>query len=216
MRPFGDRLILGNELNKPLCALADQAIESGRGLLGARDSGTQLKLIGHIDEIIYIKESYVNLIHFLQVYHMTNKLHLGSDAQFPRIPLAGLLTSRNTLQQTLVAGIRRLLIHIRDLHHVPVTTLLDEVKFYDQAVVRRQPVRNRHLRDTIVCERVRHAQVINLYSFCKMWCPLIILVWVFTEKNFVKKIFGKFCNFFEKIGVCITIFINFLLSILSV
>ena len=132
MKLFGHSSFSGNDLNRPLCALADQVIQTGRTELGARDAGSQLKLIAHIDEITYVKEAYVNLVHFLQVHNMTNKLGSGSVENANQVRLACLWTAKKQLQNTLVITVRRLLLHLRDSHNVPVSALLDEIRVYGE------------------------------------------------------------------------------------
>ena len=121
----------GADINRPLLSVADQSIEAGRELLGNPDAGTRLKLIAHIDQLVFLREAYANLIHFLNVNSMATRLikvpASGAHGRPACFQLGGLFAARKSLESSVMVGANQLLVYIRDMHQVPVVALLEEI-----------------------------------------------------------------------------------------
>ena len=123
-----------NDINRPLCAVADQSLEIGRELLVTREAGTRLKLIAHLDELNYMKEAYTNLVNFIQVNSMANKLGAvtgyGNGGQPDRFQMHGIWTARSNLEAAVIVANQRFLLYLRDIHNLSVASLLDELSTF--------------------------------------------------------------------------------------
>jgi hypothetical protein len=130
MRHFDNNHQLCSKMNKPLCSLVEQSLETAKAIIDSREAGPRIKLIAQIDELAYMKESYMNFVHFLQVRNVNNKFGVGPGV--PCVRLAELSTAEKTLQNNLVVCAQRLLYLLRDSHNLPVADIMDELDLYSR------------------------------------------------------------------------------------